>query len=179
MEYNVMDNNYFKNWLIWNIGGSAAAIAVLGIMLLLIGNDIFGRAADIEMQRKSLTDRMQILNSLISLRSGSERAKDLLPKLQNSLPSKDQLLGFSKILDRMAKANQLNFNFSFLDEIVSMNNTPSINNFSMTLSGSYADFLRFLKATEASQYYMVFNTFEITSKGKEFEMIIRGKVFSQ
>lgn len=174
-----MNNNYLKNWLIWNVGGGAAALAVLGIALFLISSDISRRAADIELQRRSLASRMQTLNSLVSLRSGSDRAKDLLPKLQNSLPSKDQLLGFSKILESMAKANQLGFNFSFLDEIVSIDNAPSANNFSMTLTGSYADFLRFLKSAETSQYYMGFNSFEIAAKGKGFEMVIRGKVFSQ
>ena len=174
-----MNNNYFKNWLLWNVGGGAAALAVLGIILLLIGADISRRAADIEVQRQSLSGRLQTLSSLVSLRSGSERAKDLLPKLQNSLPSKDQLIGFSKFLESIARTNQLSFNFSFLDEITSAENTPSANNFSMTLSGSYADFLRFLKAIEASQYYMGFNSFEVVSKGKGYEAVIRGKVFSQ
>lgn len=174
-----MDNNYFKKWIIWNVGGGVAALFVLGVMILLIGRDISSRASLIEVQRQNLAGRMQTLNSLVALRAGADRAKDLLPKLQNSLPSKDQLLGFSKIMESMARANQLNFNFSFLDEIVSMDNAPSVNNFSMTLSGAYADFLKFMKAIEGSQYYLGFNSIEVSSKGREFEMVVRGKVFYQ
>lgn len=174
-----MVNNYFKKWLIWNGGGGAAAIIVIGAMLLLIGNDISNRTADIALQRQNLSSRLQALDSLISLRTGAVRAKDLLPKLQGSLPSKDQLIGFSKFLETIAKANNLNFNFSFLDEIVSTENTPSTNNFAMTLSGSYADFLRFLKTAEDSQYFMGFNSFEVVAKGPVFEVVIKGKVFAQ
>lgn len=174
-----MINNYFKNWLIWNVGGGAAAIFAIGALLLLIGYDISRRTADIELQRQDLTARFTAIDSLISLRAGSDRAKDLLPKLQNSLPSKDQLIGFSRFLESIARADKLGFNFSFLDEIPSSENTPSTNNFMMTLSGSYADFLNFLKTAEASQYFMGFNTFEIVSKGPVFEIVIKGKVFAQ
>lgn len=174
-----MASNYFKKWLIWNLGGGAAALFVLGPMILMIGNDISGRAADIESQRQILASRFQAIDSLISLRAGSARAADLLPKLQNSIPSKDQLIGFSRFLESIARTNKLNFNFSFLDEIPAAENAPSTNNFMMTLSGSYPDFLGFLKEAEASQYFISFNSFEVVSKGPVFETVIKGNIFGQ
>lgn len=174
-----MINNYFKNWLIWNVGGGAAAIAVIGVILLLLGSDISSRAMEIESQRQNLESRLQAIDSLISLREGSVRSKDLLPKLQNSLPSQDQLIGFSKFMEAMAQTNSLSFNFAFLDEIAGTDSVPSTNNFILTLSGPYADFLKFLQSVEASQYYISFTSFEVVAKGPVFEVVAKGKVFAQ
>lgn len=174
-----MDNNYFKKWLIWNLGGGAVVIFVTLAVLLLVGSDIFARASNIELQRKNLAARFMAIDSLIALRAGSVRAEDLLPRMQNSLPSKDQLIGFSRFLESIARTNKLNFNFSFLDEIAGSETAPSTNNFMMTLSGSYTDFLNFLKEAEASQYFIGFNSFEIVSKGPVFETVIKGKIFAQ
>lgn len=172
-------SNYFKKWLIWNLGGGAAAFFALILLLLLIGNDISSRAGDIEVQRQALATRFQAIDSLISLRAGSARAADLLPRLQNAIPSKDQLIGFSRFLESIAKTNKLNFNFSFQDEIAATENTPSTNNFVMTVSGTYENFLGFLKEAEASQYFIGFNSFEVVAKGSVFETVIKGRVFGQ
>lgn len=174
-----MQSKDFKQWLIWNAGGGAAVLAVLFILILLIGGDISSRAGKIRAQRLDLEARLQSFNSLVSLRAGADRAGRLLPRLQDSLPSKDQLIGFSKYLEGQAKQNNLAPAFSFDSETPSAGAIPGINGFSLTLNGAYADYVRFLKAVESGKYFINFASMDISEKGNKFEILIKGKVFSQ
>ncbi len=174
-----MQSKDFKQWIIWNAGGGAAVLAVLFILILSVGGDMSSRAGKIRMQRQDLEVRLQSFNSLISLRAGADRAGRLLPQLQNSLPSKDQLISFSKYLETQAKQNNLTFLFSFDSETPSTDSVPGINGFSMTLNGAYADYVRFLKSVEGGKYFINFGSMDISEKGNRFEILIKGKVFSR
>lgn len=170
----------FKQVLIRNgiIGGTLILITV--ILLLFLKGDISDRTMKIQNQRKDLASRLSIVESLAALRKDSVKAENLLTTLQNSLPTKDQLFGFSRALENSAKSNQLGFGFSFETEIAGTDSTPGINNFIFTVSGSYANFIRFLKSIETSNYFVDFNSFDLSQKGNNnYEIISRGNVFSQ
>ena len=169
----------FKQALVKNLGIAFAVIAALSLLLLLVGKDISGRAKKIQEQGRELSFRLQSLESLAALRSGSEKASKIFPVIRNFLPSRDQLVGFSKVLENFSKSNQLGFGFKFESETLPTETDPGINNFTLTSSGSYINFLRFLKATEDSEYFIGFNSFDLSKKDKDFQMLIKGKVFSQ
>ena len=172
-------SNDFQKWLIWNVGGSTAAIAVLVILLLLLGSDISKRASAIRNERQGSAFRLQAVESLVLLRSGAGQAEKQKIILEDSLPDKDQLVGFSKQLESIAKNHQLGFGFSFESETAGSETAPGTNNFTMTLGGAYQNFLRFLKAVEDSKYFVAFDFFDINLKDKEYQIIIKGRVFSQ
>lgn len=169
----------FKKWLLWNAGGAAAGAVILIIFLLLLGNDLSRRVSLIQTERQQLAARLQSIESLISLRSGSDRAAKQQAILEKALPNKDQLIGFSKELEQLAKSNQLGFGFSFESETAGTETAPGKNNFTMTLGGSYPNVIRFLKATENSKYYITLNLVEINLKEKEYQTVMKGQVFSQ
>ncbi len=169
----------FKQAIIRSLAVAFALIAALSLLLLLIGNDISARVKNIQSNRQELSFRLQSLESLASLRSGSERASKILETIQNFLPPRDQLVGFSKVLENFAKNNQLGFGFQFESERQSTETVPGINNFILTSSGGYSNFLRFLKAAEDSKYFIGFNSLDILKKDKDFQMLIKGSVFSQ
>ena len=174
-----MQSKDFRQWVIWNAGGGAAVLAVLLLLVLLVGRDISSRSGKIRIQRQDLEIRLQSLNSLIALRAGSDRAARLLPKLQGALPSKDQLIYFSKYLETQAKKNNLVPSFLFESEVAGTESVPGMNSFSLTLTGKYADYLRFLKSLEDSDYYINFSSIDIAEKESAFEILVKGKVFSQ
>ena len=176
-----MQNNDFKQWLIWNAGGGAAVVGLLVFFLLLIGSDISSRSAGIGEDRHDIKARVQALNSLVTLKTEAERADRLLPQLQNALPAKqsDRLLEFSKFLESIAKANQLsNFGFAFENEVSSTETTPGINNFIVTLAGQHSNLLKFLKSIENGSYFVSFANLDLTAKEGRFDMMLKGKVFS-
>ncbi|GEM_PF-3005778 len=174
-----MQSKELKQWLIWNAGGGAAILAVLFFSVLLVGGDIGSRAQKIRSGALDLETRVQSLNSLISLRAGADRASRLLPQLQNSLPLKDQLIGFSKYIETQAKKNNLTSSFTFESEEEARETVPGINSFSLTLAGSYNDYVRFLKSLEDSSYFVNFGSMDVSEKENRFEILIKGKVFSQ
>lgn len=169
----------FKQWLLKNIGVAAGVSFILALLILFLGGDISNRVRKIKSQRRDLITRSQSIESLASLRADASRAEKLLESLQNALPTKDQLIGFSKTLEKFAKNNRLDFGFSFGAETPSTNAAPGANEFVLTSGGAYANFIRFLKAVEESDYFVSFNSFDISRKGERFEILAKGKVFSQ
>lgn len=169
----------FRQWLTRNIGGTILGLLIITAFIFFLAKDISNRTETIKERRRELTSRLQAFGSLALLRSDAERAGKLFVELQNSLPQKDQLIGFSKALEGFAKNNQLDFGFFFEAEAVSTDVLPGRNEFKVTSSGSYANFIRFLKKIEESQYFVNFNLFDLAQKGKEFDILMRGGVFSQ
>ncbi len=169
----------FKQAIIRSLSVAFALIMALSLLLLLIGKDISGRVKKIQNERQELSFRLQSLESLAALRSGSEKANKIFSAIQDFLPPRDQLVGFSKILENFSKSNQLGFGFQFESENPPTETDPGINNFILTSSGAYPNFLRFLKAAEDSKYFIGFTSFDISKKDKDLQMLIKGRVFSQ
>lgn len=169
----------FKKWFLKQVGISLIASLLLATLLLLLGRDISLKTANIKKQRQDLFLRSQALNSLASLRSESERSKNISKAIQELLPVSDQIINFPKSLENFARSNQLNFGFAFNSEVPAEENKPTINAFTLNLSGQYNNFLNFLKAVERSKYFTVFDYLDLNKKDAGFEIIIKGRVFSQ
>lgn len=153
-------------------------MAISGLLFFL-AKDISGRVSSIERQRADLSARSQIVDSLIRLRADSEKARALIVPLQESLPTKDQLIEFSKQLENFARNNQLDFALRFGAESQSTAMEPGTNNFTITSGGSYENLIRFLRNVENSGYFVSFDLFDLTRSSRGYEIVVRGKVFSQ
>ncbi len=169
----------FKRWLLRNISLYLAGILAISGLLFFLGKDISGRVASIERQRLDLFARSQVLDSLLSLKSDSEKARELLGPLQDSLPAKDELIGFSRELEGLANNNQLDFSLRFGAELPATPTEPGVNSFTITGGGSYENFIRFLRGVENSGYFVSFDFFDLTRSARGHEIVIRGKVFFQ
>ena len=169
----------FKNWLFKSLAVSGISILILVILVLVLGSDLAKRAEKIKNRRLDLAVRLQTLGSLAALRIDSQKAEKLLINLQETLPSKDQLIGFSKTLESIAKNNKLGFGFSFGPEQAGTESSPGTNYFNLTGSGSYGNFINFFKSIERGRYFVGFDSVDLITKGKDFELVAGGKVFSQ
>jgi len=170
----------FRKWLIRNLIIGGSAIAMLVIALLLVGNDIFQRVGNIQTSRQELSIRLKSFNSLVALRANAGEAEKITGTLQSALPTKDQLVGFSKVLEGYAKNNNLGFGFSFESETKATEKFPSTNMFTLTSSGPYGQFIRFLRALEEGVYFVGFDSFDLNKRpGGDFEILMKGKVYSQ
>ena len=170
----------FRNWLIRNLSISGGVIALLIIAVLLAGNDLSRRADKIQNSRQELSVRLKSFNSLVALRANASEAAKITSVLQLALPAKDQLIGFSKVLEGYAKNNKLGFGFSFESETKAAEKIPATNSFTLTSSGPYSQFIRFLRALEGGAYSVGFDSFDLNRRaGEDFDILIKGKVFSQ
>lgn len=132
-------------------------------------------------QKQELAARFLAFESFASLRTESEKASQLLSALQISLPTQDELIGFSKYLEDLAGNNQLEFGFAFGPETIATEQAPGTNNFTITARGNYLDFVRFLRSIEQGKYFIGLDSFNFNKRGgkNEFEILARGKVFSR
>lgn len=169
----------FKSWLFKNGGIALAAVLFFVIFLLLLGRDISSRTAMIKKQRQDLMLRSQAINSLVFLRSDRERSEKILNAVKDFLPASDQLISVPNTLENLAKSNQLGFGFAFNAEAPASESEPGINYFTLTSSGAYNNFLNFLKAVEKGKYFFGFDLIELNKKDKDYQILIKGKVFSQ
>lgn len=170
----------FKRWLLVSGSISGGAILALSVLIFLTGKDISRRANTIFSQRQELTLQLRVFESLASLRSGAEQANKLLPYIQDILPVKERLIEFPKQLESAAKNNQLGFGFRFEAETKGSDKEPGTNGFVLTSYGSYQNFIRFLKFIENGKYFTGFDSFDLNRRAENnFEIIIKGKVFSQ
>ncbi|MBI3046323.1 MAG: hypothetical protein HYY86_02170 [Candidatus Harrisonbacteria bacterium] len=169
----------FRQWLLKNGGIALAVILFLAILLLLLGRDISSRTAMIGKQRQDLLLRSQAINSLALLRSEGEKSENIFKAVKDFLPTSDQLISFPNTLENLAKNNQLGFGFAFNAEVPASESEPGVNTFTLTSSGAYNNFLNFLKAVEKGKYYAGFDFIELNKKDKDFQILMKGKVFSQ
>jgi len=169
----------FRDWLIKNIGIATAIIILMLVFIFFLKTDINNRVSQIQFQGRSLAERIQSIESLTSLQANSKKSEELFNKLSESLPEKDQLIGFSKELEGYAKSNNLDFGFSFGNEVEGTDSAPGINSFVLTSKGTYSDFVKFLRQIEDSKYFVGFNSFDLNKNENDFNIIIRGEVFSQ
>jgi Tfp pilus assembly protein PilO len=169
----------FRSWLLRNIAFYVAGVLVVSGLLFFLSRDISDRVMFIERQRVDLSARSQILDSLLKLKSDSEKARGLLGSLEEALPTKDELIVFSKELEDFARSNQLDFSLRFGAESPATAVDPGTNNFTITSGGTYENLIRFLRNVENSGYFVSFDLFDLTQSSRGYEILIRGKVFSQ
>jgi len=176
-----MNTDYFKKKILVNAAITLAIILILAIGLIFSGRGISQRVAKIQSLRKELNTRLTALNSLTNLRQQSEKAKSFFGSLQTLLPTKDELINFPKELNGFAKTNKVEIGFSFGNETAPTDSQPGFTAFNLTLSGSYDNLVKFLKALEESKFFVGINSLDVTrdSQSQKFSALISGKVFSQ
>lgn len=168
----------FKKRLLITIGVPLAICLILVLALFFIGSNIINQTAQIEKLEADLNNRQQSSQSLASLKQGAEQAQPYLTELENILPSQDQLLSFSKDIDIIAKQNKLNLNTALGQQVSQSGDVLRQTDFTSTGQGTFDNFINFLKSLENGRYFIKLNTLDLTSQDGDFNMLIKGYVFS-
>ena len=169
----------FKKWLIKNISVTGGIILLLIIFILFLGNDISKRVGIISEKNSGMATRLYAMESLASLKIDAEKAGNLRGTLESFLPTKDQIIKFSKALENFTKNKKMDFGFAFESETPGAENSPGTNNFVITSGGSYSDFIELIKFIEQSGYFIGINYLELTGRSSGYGILIKGKIFSQ
>ena len=167
----------YKTSLLVNLAVGLGGVIILAPLIIFIGFDISGRAEKIQEQKRELISRTRTVDFLARLKSDSEKAADYSSFLTNVLPARDQLIGFSKDLEALAKKNQVDSGFSFGAETASTETEPGATRFILTASPTYNNFVKLLKTVEASQYFVGFEAINLERKGKDYKSVSNGRVF--
>ena len=102
----------FRKRLLIIVGVPLGISLVLAAILSFAGSDITKRTDQIKQLRRDLLFRMQLTESLASLRKDSQQAKNYVFEIENILPNRDQLVSFPRDLSTIARQNKIELNSS-------------------------------------------------------------------
>lgn len=171
----------FRKRLMIAIALTLGLILVLGATIFFLGTDIQKRAEKISLMRADLSFRTKAIESLAELRSDFDKSKPYEMQLKNMLPTRDQLVNFSRDFNVIANQNKINLNLSFQGGGQAASETATLQktDFLITTQGSFSNLLNFLKATGKSRYFIKTNSLDLTAQGGDnFNITINGHVFS-
>lgn len=151
----------------------------MGALISWLGFDISRRAASIQENKAKTLSYSKAASILNFLRSDFEKAKTEKQFLENILPQQDQLLNFPKDLNGLAKQNNLQLAFAFGSQKEGDQGSPGYINFNLIIAGALTNWLKFFDDLGKSQYLTSFENIRVLSNGKEHQLNINGKVFSQ
>jgi len=169
----------FKKQLFLKLGIGLGGVIVLVALTLLLSSDISRRVNQIQSQRSELFFRTQTIDVLATLKSDYEKVRPHLSFLENILPSKDQLITFSKDMETMARQNKVDLGFSFGPETPATDGDPGYLSFTITVAGTFNDLLAFVKDVGKSRYFTNFVSIDINRRDSVYTGNLSGRVFSQ
>lgn len=166
-----------KKQLILTAGLGALIILILGVGLIIIRADILKKTEQINEIKKELDFRSTIIKSLSTMRGDINLIQPYIFGLDNVLPTKDQLINFSKDLNMMAAQNKINLASNFSGENIESSKGLKRIGLTATAEGNFNDLVNFLKAVENSRYSVKLDNIDINEKDGKYKMLLNGKVF--
>lgn len=162
------------------VGVPAAILAALLALTFLLRFDIARRVIAIEELRAGLASRARSVETLAALRESAERARMYTSVLGNILPTRDQLIGFPKEFELIAKKFDVRLAAAFGSETPASATEPGAIEFSFSVRGTYANIVVFLAAAEKSRYIIAWSAFEfLKEKGDMYTATAAGRVFTR
>lgn len=172
--------SFTKRFYVVEAGVPALILAALLALAFLLRFDIARRVTAIEELRAGLASRAQAVETLAALRESAERARIYASVLGNILPTRDQLIGFPKEFELIAKKFDVRLSASFGSETAATVSEPGSIEFSFSVRGTYADIAAFLAAAETSRYIIAWSAFEfLKEKGEVYTATASGRVFTR
>ena len=167
----------FRKRLTIIVGIPLGISLILAIILVFIGFDIAKRTEQIVQARSDLLFRQQSTETLALLRQDSQQAQNYTYELDNILPSRDQLVSFSRDLSTIARQNKVDSNVNLGQEAGGAGKLRQTS-FAMTSQGPFDNFITFLKSIETARYFVNLDSIDFTRQDSVFRALINGKVFS-
>lgn len=152
-------------------------------LLIILGFDISNKVGEIERIRGELYSNSENINKLAILRSDYNKAQPYFSELDNFLPTRDELINFSKEMNVLAEQSGVFFDNppKLSNENTSQNNINNINSVDVTatIKGGFDNILIFLKSIEKSRYVIKYDTLDISKQNgnSNYEAKLKGKIF--
>ncbi|MBI5147698.1 MAG: type 4a pilus biogenesis protein PilO [Parcubacteria group bacterium] len=154
-------------------GGGAVFLLAAAIFAVFHINK---QIAEIQNLRQIIQSRVSSVESIALLRRDSEKAAAATNIINNALPTKDNIIGFSREMDRLARENGVQLGFSFTSETEAAPDRLGDIGFTATTQSSYQSLTKFLKTLEASRFIVNVRNVDAVRSGELFNAVIKGTV---
>jgi Tfp pilus assembly protein PilO len=166
-----------KKKFILTAGLGMLIILILSAGLFFFGFDISGKSDQIREIKSEIALRSKIINSLSAMRNDINMVQPYILGINNMLPTKDQLINFSKELDMTASQNKINLTSNFSGEDTKFSGELKWIGLTAAAEGDFNNLINFLKSIENSRYSVKLENIDFSEKDKKFKMLLNGKVF--
>lgn len=167
----------FRKWLLIHGGIIAGTVLILGGALWYMRSDISSRIEAIRSKELQIALRLRASGLLAALKREREEAKPFEPKLQSFLPPRDQLIAFSRDLERLARARSVGLGFGFGAETPATQDAAGTIGFTITVGGTPANILAYLEDIERSAFIIRIENVDLSGSGSIYSLASDGKVF--
>jgi Tfp pilus assembly protein PilO len=172
--------NDFKKKLNLNILIIVFIFAIGLLSYLYFTKIISDKTEEIKKLRNDLNLYTKSIVNLAKLKEISPQVDLYKSKLDLLIPNKDKLIDLPKWVSDVARANQVNVNFSFKPGGKdSDDKNPGFENFSIDVSGSLDNIQKFLYNIEtvAPNFILNLSSFTLSQTDNEYRFSSTGKVF--
>lgn len=166
-----------RKQLILTAGLGILMILLLGGGLVFIGIDISKKSEQIKEIRNEISLRSKIINSLSTIRGEINKVQPYILGIENLLPTKDQLINFSKELDTAAAQNKVSLASNFSGEDARSSGDLKSLGLTASTEGDFSNLISFLKSVENSRYAVKLENIDLSERDKKFKMLFNGKIF--
>ncbi|MDP3947300.1 MAG: hypothetical protein Q8Q41_01250 [bacterium] len=167
----------FRKWLFIQVGIIAGVLLILAASLWYMRADIGARIKGIREKQTKISIQIRAAGVLAALRRESDEAGPLVSKLESFLPSRDQLIAFSRDLERSAKARSVGFSFGFGAETAATEDAAGSAAFTLTTNGTLGNILMYLEDLEKSTHIIKMESVELSGVAPSYSLVERGRVF--
>ena len=175
-----MANNFRLNLLL-GIGIIIVSFVLLGLVLYWFSGNIAADTQKVIENRATINKQTRSIASLAELKAVASQADTYRAKMQELLPSKDDLLDFPKWLEDRSKTYQLSLRFTFEGTtIMPQTNEPGAVIFTIDVSGPYDNLRRFFKELEMTspRFLASVDKLDVTFLDNiKYRAIAEGRVF--
>ena len=169
---------YLTPKIIINISIILGFLLLVGWLLSTLSNELESKAQDVEEQKSEIASRIKSISDLAQLREDALEAQPAIGKLQNALPTRNQLVSVPRYLDTLARENSVTVRFNFVgEEVAPGENEAGHSSFTLNVIGNYGNILNFIEDLEKGSFLVKLDSFSITLERTNFDVDLRGIIY--
>lgn len=170
----------FKKDLIIGASFIAGSFLVFAVVAYFLSDAMTVQAQKVSDSKNAIRVHSDLIEGLANQKTLSPDVKKFEQAIYLILPQKDELVNFSKWLDGLSRAHNINVSFSFNgDAVPSTDSSAGYIKFALNISGEYANLVDFVRDVElrSAKYTVSFDSFDLKRNDSSYTSIINGRVF--
>jgi Tfp pilus assembly protein PilO len=166
----------FRKRFILSLSITIIGIFALGVILIFLGVKLSSLTNKIISEKSEIASGQRKLETLTLLTKDAERATRYINIIENTLPTRDNLIVFPREIKIMAESAGIRAGFDFGSE-TSLSTIAASIGFQLSIEGSLEKILVFFKEMEKSRFLIKTNNIDLEKSGETLNGILIGQIY--
>lgn len=172
----------FNQQLLINFGIVLGATAAATTGLYFLSADITVQANKIIFDRALVERQAAVVGILAGLKSDAPKAAQYVDAMKKLLPTHDELIGFSPLLDTLGRTHSVSVTFSFRgDNTAATESLVGSDGLNLSVTGASGDIMAFFDdmETKIPGFLLSIETFDLVKADAGYRLTMQGRLFSR